>query len=100
MKEAVLKGSLDSIGEILNYGWQYKKQTADGVSNKMIDDIYKAALQSGASGGKISGAGGGGFMFFYCPGGSRFQVIDKLHEFGGEFRRFQFTKNGLTTWTI
>ena len=100
MKEAVLKGSLDSIGEILNYGWQYKKQTAEGVSNKMIDDIYEAALQSGASGGKISGAGGGGFMFFYCPGGSRFQVIDKLHEFGGEFRRFQFTKNGLTTWTI
>lgn len=100
MKEAILKGNLNSIGEILNYGWEFKKQTADGVSNPVIDEIYNAALQSGASGGKISGAGGGGFMFFYCPGNSRYKVIERLHQFGGEFRRFQFTKNGLTTWNI
>ncbi|MBA3647904.1 MAG: dehydrogenase [Chitinophagales bacterium] len=99
MKEAVLRGNLHEIGEILNFGWQFKKQTADGISSPMIDEIYDAALAAGASGGKISGAGGGGFMFFYCPGHTRYAVLDRLHQYGGEFRRFQFTKNGVTTWT-
>lgn len=98
MKEAILRGNLSQIGEILNYGWQYKKQTADGISSPMIDEIYETALKCGATGGKISGAGGGGFMFFYCPGFSRYEVIDRLHQFGGEFRRFQFTKQGATAW--
>jgi D-glycero-alpha-D-manno-heptose-7-phosphate kinase len=98
MKEAILRGNLGQIGEILNYGWQYKKQTADGISNPMIDEIYETALKCGATGGKISGAGGGGFMFFYCPGFSRYEVIERLHQFGGEFRRFQFTKQGASAW--
>ncbi len=98
MKEAILRGNLGQIGEILNYGWQFKKQTADGISNPMIDEIYETALKCGATGGKISGAGGGGFMFFYCPGFSRYEVIERLHQFGGEFRRFQFTKQGATAW--
>lgn len=98
MKEAILRGNLGQIGEILNFGWQFKKQTADGISNPMIDEIYETALKCGATGGKISGAGGGGFMFFYCPGFSRYEVIERLHQFGGEFRRFQFTKQGATAW--
>ncbi|MBX7141326.1 MAG: dehydrogenase [Chitinophagales bacterium] len=98
MKEAILRGNLGQIGEILNYGWQFKKQTADGISNPMIDEIYETALKCGATGGKISGAGGGGFMFFYCPDFSRYEVIERLHQFGGEFRRFQFTKQGATAW--
>ncbi|MBK6481812.1 MAG: dehydrogenase [Chitinophagales bacterium] len=98
MKEAILQGNLGEIGEILNYGWQFKKQTAEGISNPMIDEIYEAALTAGASGGKISGAGGGGFMFFYCPKHTRYAVLDRLHQFGGEFRRFQFTKTGMTSW--
>ena len=100
MKEALLKGNLNQIGEILNFGWEYKKQTAEGVSNPMLDEIYEAALKSGAIGGKISGAGGGGFMFFYCPAFTRYEVLDKLHTYGGEFRRFQFTKQGATAWTL
>jgi D-glycero-alpha-D-manno-heptose-7-phosphate kinase len=98
MKEAILRGQLNQIGEILNFGWQFKKQTADGISNPMIDEIYEAALASGATGGKISGAGGGGFMFFWCPGFTRYAVIERLHKFGGEFRRFQFTQQGATAW--
>lgn len=100
MKEAILQGRLDEIGTILNYGWQYKKQTAEGITNSLIDEIYEAALQAGASGGKISGAGGGGFMFFWCPGFSRYNVLERLQAFGGEFRRFQFTKQGAVSWTI
>lgn len=100
MKEAILQGNLSEIGEILNFGWQYKKQTAEGISSAMIDEIYEAALKAGANGGKISGAGGGGFMFFYCPRHTRYAVLERLHQFGGEFRRFQFTKLGVTTWTV
>lgn len=100
MKEAILKGDINKIGEILHFGWKQKKETAAGVSNPKIDEIYEAARKVGATGGKLSGAGGGGYMIFYCPYNNRYKVIEKLQEFGGEFRRFQFCKNGLSTWEI
>jgi D-glycero-alpha-D-manno-heptose-7-phosphate kinase len=99
MKEAILKGELDLIGELLNISWEYKKQMADGITNPQIDKIYEAAIKAGATGGKISGAGGGGFMFFYCPGITRYNVINTLEQFGGYARRYEFTKQGLETWT-
>jgi D-glycero-alpha-D-manno-heptose-7-phosphate kinase len=98
MKEVLLMGRLNEIGAIMDYGWQYKKQMADGISNPIIDRIYDEAKKAGATGGKISGAGGGGFMMLYCPGNSRYRVIEALKPFGGEFRRFQFTNYGLITW--
>ena len=100
MKEALLKGHVGDIGQILNFGWQYKKQMAQSVSNPRIDAIYNAALAAGATGGKISGAGGGGFMFFYCPGLTRFAVREALCQFGGETKRYDFTTEGLKTWTV
>jgi D-glycero-alpha-D-manno-heptose-7-phosphate kinase len=98
MKEAILKGRFDEIGEILSYGWKYKKEMADGITNPLIDEIYETAIRAGATGGKISGAGGGGFMMFYCPGNSRYNVIKALTGFGGEFRRFRFEPNGNQSW--
>lgn len=100
MKEALLKGQLDKIGEILDFGWQYKKNMATGITNPMIDEIYSAAIDSGATGGKISGAGGGGFMFFYCPGTTRSHVVQSLKKFGGQTKRYEFTSKGLSAWTI
>ena len=100
MKEALLRGETDRIGEILEFGWKFKKQMASGISTQLIDDIYTTAIIAGASGGKVSGAGGGGFMFFYCPNNSRYQVIEALKKFGGSSHRYEFTKAGLTTWTI
>ena len=100
MKEAILKGKLDQIGDILDFGWQNKKKMARGITNKLIDNIYRTAVERGASGGKISGAGGGGFMLFYCPNNTRNEVIDGLKKFGGGPQRFEFTTNGLTTWSI
>jgi len=100
MKEAILKGDLDKIGEILDFGWKFKKNLADGVSNQFIDEIYETAMSNGATGGKISGAGGGGFMFFYCPGNNRSRVIESLKKFGGQAKRYEFTSRGLATWTI
>lgn len=98
MKEALLKGRLHEIGEILDYGFKQKKQMAANISNDSLDEIYDAAKKAGASGGKISGAGGGGFMFFYCPANTRYNVIDTLKRFGGEIKPYQFTKHGLRTW--
>jgi len=100
MKEALLKGRLHEFGEILDFGFQQKRKMAHNISNSMIEDIYNAAKSAGATGGKISGAGGGGFMIFYCPGNTRYAVIDTLKTFGGEVKNYLFTKYGLTTWTI
>jgi D-glycero-alpha-D-manno-heptose-7-phosphate kinase len=98
MKEAILKGDLNRIGDILDYGWKNKKATASGVTNDIIDNLYDSAKKAGATGGKISGAGGGGFMTFYCPGNTRYKVIEVLNTFGGEVHNLEFSKYGLTSW--
>ena len=98
MKEALLRGELGKIGEILHFGWQNKKQMASSISNPHIDTIYETALANGASGGKISGAGGGGFMFFYCPGVTKIKVARAIEKLGGKVQAFKFTKEGLLTW--
>src|SRR5574344_313507 len=100
MKEALLKGDIDHIGEILDFGWLHKKQMAKSISNPRIDAIYNAAKEAGATGGKISGAGGGGFMFFYCPNMTRHIVADALRQFGGDVKRYEFTTEGLKTWSM
>lgn len=100
MKEALLKNDLDKIGDILNLGWEYKRQMASGISTNLFEDVYRAALEAGARGGKISGAGGGGYIFFYCPDCVRYKVIDVLNNFGGKVRRFEFTREGLQTWQM
>jgi D-glycero-alpha-D-manno-heptose-7-phosphate kinase len=100
MKEALLRGRVDDIGAILDYGFRYKKQMAAGISNDRMDAIYDSALKAGATGGKISGAGGGGFMMFYCPANTRYAVQEALSHLEGGFRPYQFTERGLFTWTI
>jgi D-glycero-alpha-D-manno-heptose-7-phosphate kinase len=100
MKEALLKGRLNEIGEILDFGFRQKRLMAHNISNNSIEDIYNGAKKAGAMGGKISGAGGGGFMIFYCPANTRYKVIETLNSFGGYCKDYQFTKHGLTTWTV
>lgn len=100
MKEALLKGHVDDIGRILDYGFRFKKQMAQGISNDAMDAMYEKALAAGATGGKISGAGGGGFMMFYCPGNTRHQVKAALSDLPGEFRPFDFVEHGQIGWTI
>ncbi len=98
MKEALLVGNLDKIGEILSLGWENKKRTSSSITNPNIDSIYNIALKAGATGGKISGAGGGGMFMFWCPNISRYNVINELSKLGGEFRRFRFTNFGAESW--
>jgi D-glycero-alpha-D-manno-heptose-7-phosphate kinase len=89
------------MGEALNTSWTNKKKMADNISNEHIDKIYDIALANGALGGKISGAGGGGFMFFYCPDNSCYRVKAALTAMKlGEIYDFQFCKEGLTTWSV
>ena len=66
-KRIINNGDLDDFGHLLDEAWQRKKELSTEVSSQIIDDIYNSAKKSGAIGGKISGAGGGGFMFFYVP---------------------------------
>ena len=101
MKEALLRGEIDEMGKILNFGWEQKKKMTNGITNPLLDDMYRTALDAGASGGKVSGAGGGGFMFFYCPGTTRYNVEKALQaRFNGQAKRYEFTQEGLKTWTL
>jgi D-glycero-alpha-D-manno-heptose-7-phosphate kinase len=100
MKEALLTGKINRIGEIFDEGFIYKKQMATNISNELLDNIYRKAMLAGATGGRISGAGGGGFMLFYCPDNKKFRVMKSLESLGGRFYPYRFVKDGLFTWKI
>ncbi len=100
MKEALLKGKVDDIGPILDYGFRYKKQMANGISNSAMDEVYEKVLAAGATGGKISGAGGGGFMMFYCPANTQQAVKGALADLPGTFRQYDFVEHGQVSWTV
>ncbi len=67
MKHSLENNELSDFGEILNEGWVRKKELAGGITNPKIDELYETAMKNGATGGKLLGAGGGGFLLFYCP---------------------------------
>lgn len=98
IKEAILKNDLDQIGHILHEGWTYKRNMADGITTPLFEEIYETAINAGSTGGKISGAGGGGYVFFYCPGNTRYAVVKALENLGGTVQPYSFTKKGLETW--
>ena len=72
------RGDLNDFGRLLDETWQLKKSLSDKISNPMIDDIYKRALRAGALGGKILGAGGGGFILFFVPSENQEKVKEEL----------------------
>ncbi|MDR2970118.1 MAG: dehydrogenase [Tannerellaceae bacterium] len=101
MKNSLLRDELWELGKALNTSWVNKKKMAKHISNEFIDNIYETAMANGALGGKISGAGGGGFMFFYCPGTSRYAVANALTGLQtGKVHPFEFSEKGLTAWTV
>ena len=100
MKDALLRGRMDRVGELLHEGFEAKKRMARSISNPQIEEIYRTAVEAGALGGKVLGAGGGGFMAFYCPDIRRYRVMKSLERFAGSFRAYQFVPEGLSTWRI
>ena len=79
-KNAISIGDFEEFGIIMNQGWELKKQLASGITNPTIDEIYELARKEGAIGGKITGAGGGGFLLFCCPNGARERVRNALRK--------------------
>lgn len=100
MKECLLRGDFGGIVDSMRQGWESKKRSAKTVSNPHIEEIYEAAINSGALSGKVSGAGGGGFMMFFVPTERRMDVIRTLNNFHGEVSNCHFTKHGTQAWRI
>jgi D-glycero-alpha-D-manno-heptose-7-phosphate kinase len=78
--EGLQQGNIDCIGELLHESWELKKSLASQISNPVLDEIYNRALMAGATGGKITGAGGGGFFMFYCPHEKQENLRNVLHD--------------------
>lgn len=100
MKDALMRRNLDELGRLLHEGWQNKKLMAEGISNPEIDGIYQSARDAGALGGKITGAGGGGFMFFMCDPFRKHLVQEALREKGCQIINFSFVDHGAKAWII
>jgi D-glycero-alpha-D-manno-heptose-7-phosphate kinase len=100
MKECLLRGDFEGLVESMRLGWENKKRSAKAVSNVLIDEIYEAAINAGALAGKVSGAGGGGFMLFFVPAENRMNVIRTLNHFDGHVSNCHFTKHGTQAWRI
>ncbi len=100
MKEAVLKGDFGLLARSLQDGWKAKKLTSTRVSNAQIDEVLDAALKNGATAAKVSGAGGGGFMFLLVDPPRRTEVAKTLLKFGGLVTNCHFTEPGVQAWRI
>jgi D-glycero-alpha-D-manno-heptose-7-phosphate kinase len=100
MKECLLRGDFAGLVESMRLGWENKKRSAKTVSNPYIDSIYDAAIKAGAMAGKVSGAGGGGFMLFFVPTEKRMDVIRALNTFEGQVSNCHFTKHGTQAWRL
>jgi len=98
MKNALLQGHLDDFGDLLHQAWQSKKQLDPAITTPQIDEMYAAARQAGAIGGKILGAGGGGYLLLYCPFDRKHVVAATLERLGGQVVDFGFDWRGLQTW--
>jgi D-glycero-alpha-D-manno-heptose-7-phosphate kinase len=98
MKQALLRGEIARMAEILNRSWLAKKQTAAGISTGHIEELYDLAFRHGAVGGKVSGAGGGGFMMFIVPPHRRIAVVRALNATGAEAGGVHFTAQGAESW--
>jgi len=100
MKNALLRGRTDAFGDLLHQAWEAKKKLSPRIATPFIEEAYEAAKQHGALGGKVTGAGGGGFMLFYCVFERKHEVADALARLGATVTEFAFEPNGLETWTI
>lgn len=100
MKESLLKGDIDNFAKILGKSWESKKRVSSSISNSEIDRVYDLAIANGAYSGKVSGAGGGGFMFFMVEPTKKLQLMRELNKQQGEVINFEFVKNGTRGWRI
>ncbi len=100
MKEVLLKGNMHGIADCLGRSWEAKKKMAGAISNSDLDELHESALDAGAISGKISGAGGGGFMMLFVEPTRKVSVVKKMNEFDGKVFPFHFTNLGTVAWKI
>ena len=98
MKEALLKGDIAGLARTLDAGWTSKRAVARGISNPYIEDALEVARAAGATAGKVSGAGGGGFIMFLAPLERRRAVMAALNERGYRTETVRYTAQGATAW--
>ena len=98
MKNALLRQRLDDFGDLLHSAWESKKHISPRISNARIDEMYEVARENGALGGKITGAGGGGYMLLYCQFEKKHKVMQALKLLGACPKEIAFEMRGLQTW--
>jgi len=98
IKDLLLTGDVNSIGKLLQESWNIKRKTDKNISNTKIDELYETGISNGAIGGKLLGAGGGGYLLFFHPQKKRNQLVRALENAGGEIMNFEFEFDGIQTW--
>jgi D-glycero-alpha-D-manno-heptose-7-phosphate kinase len=98
LKRSLLQNRFVEFGEILDRAWHLKKRLASGISSPSIDEFYNIAKRAGAIGGKLLGAGGGGFLLIFAPFTRRDKIRERLELAGGKVVDFQFDQRGVRTW--
>ena len=99
-KKALLSGEVDRFGEVIQAAWESKKGMSAKISNEEIDRLYQRARVAGAIGGKITGAGGGGYMFFVTRFDRRKDVVEALRGSGCQVVDFSFERSGVRSWQV
>lgn len=99
MKKALLRHKFRDFGDLLDQTWWLKKKLASAISNSAIDELYDVARKNGAIGGKILGAGGGGYLLLFVPFTRRERVAEVMERAGGRVVDFQFDGAGVRTWS-
>ena len=100
MKTALLAGDVPAMASILDDSWKAKQMTAPGISTDRIDGLYQVAFERGALAGKVSGAGGGGFVMFLVHPEDRMGLVDALNSAGGNATTVKITERGCETWQV
>lgn len=94
MRKYLENGKPDALGELLHTHWEIKKKRSKNMSDACIDEYYELARKNGAAGGKLIGAGGGGFLMFYCENSHKHSVIKAMLQRGLRWERFRFDMEG------
>jgi D-glycero-alpha-D-manno-heptose-7-phosphate kinase len=100
MKNALLLGKLNEFGSLLHQAWRCKKRLSSKITDPQIDELYELARQNGAIGGKLLGAGGGGYLLFLCEFDKWHIVAEKLERAGGKIVGFTFDLRGMQSWEV
>jgi len=100
MKSAIINGKIHEMAELLNQSWERKKLVSHAVTNTFIDNVINVARDSGALACKVSGAGGGGFIYFMCQAENRYSVMKTITELGLETSLVNFDDKGVQAWTL